>query len=108
MPASGDASPIPPPGPDAAGAPREPDGPLDRLARLARRTIGVDTVIIACTDADGAWRAVAGAAPGPAPCPWSLDHPVRAADGRLLGTLRLLHSQTRQLFPDDRQALQDL
>lgn len=108
MPASGDASPIPPSGPDAAGAPREPDGPLDRLARLAQRSIGVDMAVIACTDADGAWRAVAGTAPGPAPFPWSLDHPVRAADGRLLGTLRLLHNQMRRLSPDDQQTLQDL
>ncbi|WP_313701433.1 diguanylate cyclase [Achromobacter sp.] len=108
MPATGDATPTPPPGDAAGGAQRDPDGPLDKLARLACRMFGVDLADIVCTDADGVWQAAAGAACAHARCPWSLELPVRATDGRLLGVFRLGHGQPRDLSDEDRQALQDL
>ncbi|MNT21382.1 hypothetical protein D3C72_1567200 [compost metagenome] len=40
--------------------------------------------------------------------PWSIECPVRAADGRLLGSLRLLHGQARDVTDEDSRALQDL
>ncbi|SIT32550.1 sensor domain-containing diguanylate cyclase [Achromobacter sp. MFA1 R4] len=113
MPATGDASPSPARVDDADGAQPEADGPLDKLARLARRLFGVDMARVACTDADGVWQAVSGALPSALPSmtadlPWSLECPVRAADGRLLGAFRLLHGKPREVTDEDRQALQDL
>ena len=108
MPVTGDAPLTPSPRDAADCPPRDPDGPLDRLARLARRMFGVDMAAIACTDADGAWQAVAGRAGAPVQCAWSIEHPIRAADGRLLGAFRLWHGQAREFTGDDRQALQDL
>ena len=63
MPATGDfpCAPGPAPAAGAGKAQPEPDGPLDRLARLARRQFGVDMVLVACSDADGLWQAQAGA-----------------------------------------------
>ncbi len=108
MPVTGDAPLTQSPG-DAADCPQcDPEGPLDRLARLARRMFGVDMAAIACTDADGAWQAVAGRADAQVQFAWSIEHPVRAADGRLLGAFRLWHGQAREFTCDDRQALQDL
>jgi len=97
-----------PPGDSAGGAPGEPDGALARVARLARRLFSVDMAILASTDAaDDAWQAVAGEPPA-ASQPWSIECPVRAADGRLLGGLRLLHGQAREFTDEDTQALKDL
>lgn len=109
MPATGDATLTPMPGDGAGGVLQaEPDGPLDKLARLARRQFGVDMALVACTDADGVWQARAGAPPANPDFPFSTECPVRAADGRQLGTFRLLHGQARTFTPDDRLALQDL
>jgi len=110
MPATGDPYVTPLPGDRADGAQCEPDGSLVRLARLARRLFNVDMAILACTDADAAddaWQAVAGEPPA-ASQPWSIECPVRAADGRLLGGLRLLHGQAREFTDEDSQALKDL
>ncbi|WP_312997900.1 diguanylate cyclase [Achromobacter animicus] len=108
MPATGDVSPTPSPV-DAAGvAQRDPDGPLDKLARLACRMFDVDLAAIVCTDADGVWQAAAGPACAGGRCPWSFELPVRAADGRLLGVFRLGHGQAREFPDEDRKALQDL
>ncbi|MGE8657943.1 MAG: diguanylate cyclase [Achromobacter sp.] len=85
----------------------ESGDPLDRLARLARRLFSVDLVILACTDAAGTCQAVDGAPP-PSGQPWSLEWPVRAADGRPLGGFKLLHRKARDFAADDRQALTDL
>nr|WP_246302393.1 sensor domain-containing diguanylate cyclase [Achromobacter anxifer] len=87
------------------------DGPLDRLARLARRHFGVDMALVACSDADGVWQAQAGALPASGAesgsLPFSVDCPLRAADGRQLGTFRLLHGQARDFGDDERDALRD-
>ncbi|AVG38900.1 sensor domain-containing diguanylate cyclase [Achromobacter insolitus] len=87
------------------------DGPLDRLARLARRHFGVDMVLVACSDADGVWQAQAGALPAacaePGSLPFSVDCPLRAADGRQMGTFRLLHGAPREFADDDLDALRD-
>jgi len=87
------------------------DGPLDRLARLARRHFGVDMVLVACSDADGVWQAHAGALPAacaePGSLPFSVDCPLRAADGRQMGTFRLLHGAPREFADDDLDALRD-
>ncbi|WP_373418127.1 GGDEF domain-containing protein [Achromobacter anxifer] len=87
------------------------DGPLDRLARLARRHFGVDMALVACSDADGVWQAQAGALPASGAesgsLPFSVDCPLRAADGRQLGTFRLLHGQARHFGDDERDALRD-
>ncbi|WP_254595931.1 GGDEF domain-containing protein [Achromobacter anxifer] len=87
------------------------DGPLDRLARLARRHFGVDMALVACSDADGVWQAQAGALPAcgaeSGSLPFSVDCPLRAADGRQLGTFRLLHGQARDFGDDERDALRD-
>lgn len=87
------------------------DGPLDRLARLARRHFGVDMALVACSDADGVWQAQAGALPASAAesgsLPFSADCPLRAADGRQLGTFRLLHGQPLDFGDEDRNALRD-
>ncbi len=87
------------------------DGPLDRLARLARRHFGVDMALVACSDADGVWQAQAGALPASGAesgsLPFSVDCPLRAADGRQLGTFRLLHGQPRDFGDDERDALRD-
>lgn len=113
MPATGDFPPAPAPAPaEGAGeAQAEPDGPLDKLARLARRQFGVDMVLVACSDADGVWQARAGAPPAgeaaPGSLPFSAECPLRAGDGRQLGTFRLLHGQARGFSDDDRRALQD-
>lgn len=108
MPAIGDASPTQPSGAAPGGAQRDPDGPLDKLARLARQMFGVDLAVIACTDADGVWQAAAGSANPHARFPWSLEIPVHAADGRLLGVFRLGHGQARDFTDEDHQALHDL
>jgi diguanylate cyclase (GGDEF)-like protein/PAS domain S-box-containing protein len=96
------------PGDGAGGMQAEPDGPLDKLARLARRQFGVDMALVACTDADGVWQARAGTPPVSPDFPFSAECPVRAADGRQLGTFRLLHGQARAFNDEDRLALQDL
>ncbi|WP_231570370.1 diguanylate cyclase [Achromobacter sp. RTa] len=86
----------------------EPDGPLDKLARLARRQFGVDMVLVACSDADGVWQARAGSPPAAfASLPFSAECPLRASDGRQLGTFRLLHGQPRDFSAEDRRALED-
>ncbi|MEN4920355.1 diguanylate cyclase [Achromobacter spanius] len=108
MPATGDAPLTQPPGDGAGEAQAEPDGPLDRLARLARRLFGVDMALVACTDADGVWQATAGEPPASAEFPFSTECPVRGADGRQLGAFRLLHGQARAFSDADRQSLQDL
>lgn len=107
MPAFGDSNPTPPSGDGAAGSHGEPDRSLDRLARLTRRLFDVDMAILACTDVDGTWQAVDGTSPAN-PQPWSIQCPVRATDGRLLGGLRLLHGQAREFTDEDKQALHDL
>src|SRR6478752_2854045 len=96
MPVTGDPCVNPPPGDRADGAQCELDASLARLARLARRMFSVDMAILACTDADAAWQAVDGTPPADSQ-PWSIECPVRAADGRLLGGLRLLHGQARDV-----------
>jgi diguanylate cyclase (GGDEF)-like protein/PAS domain S-box-containing protein len=84
------------------------DGPLDKLARLARRQFGVDMVLVACSDADGVWQARAGALPAAAgPLAFSAECPLLAGDGRQLGTFRLLHGQARAFSDEDRRALED-
>ncbi|MFD4839024.1 diguanylate cyclase [Achromobacter sp. NPDC058515] len=108
MPATGDASPTPAPVDSAGGVQAEPDGPLDKLARLARRLFGVDMALVACSDADGVWQAQAGAPPAAPDFPFTAECPVRAADGRQLGAIRLLHGQARHLTDEERQALRDL
>ncbi|WP_326494500.1 MULTISPECIES: PAS domain-containing protein [Achromobacter] len=104
----GDPNPNRSPGDAAGGAHCELDGTLDRLARLTRRLFSVDMALLAYTDADGAWRAVDGTPPPADSPPWSIECPVRAADGRLLGGLRLLHGQARDFSDEDRQALQEM
>lgn len=108
MHAAGDASLTPMPGDGAGGAQAEPDGPLDKLARLARGMFGVDMALVACSDADGVWQAQAGVPPTAPDFPFSAECPVRAADGRQLGAFRLLHGQPRGFSDEDRRALQDL
>lgn len=108
MHAAGDASLTPMPGDGAGGAQAEPDGPLDKLARLARGMFGVDMALVACSDADGVWQAQAGVPPMAPDFPFSAECPVRAADGRQLGAFRLLHGQPRGFSDEDRRALQDL
>lgn len=107
MPVIGDPYPTRPPGDGAGGAQCDADGSLDRLARLTRRFFSVDMAILAGTDANGAWQAADGSPPSN-PQPWSIECPVRAVDGRLLGSLRLLHGQARDVTDEDNQALQDL
>lgn len=109
MPATGDASNSSSPRDGQGAVQPEPDGPLDKLARLARRLFDVDMALVACTDADGVWHAQAGTAPeNPSNIPFSAESPVRAADGRQLGVFRLLHGQPRDFPAKDRQALEDL
>lgn len=104
----GDPNPNRSPGDAEGGAHCELDGTLDRLARLTRRLFSVDMAVLACTDADGAWRAVDGTPPPADPPPWSFECSVRAADGRLLGGLQLLHGQARDFSDEDCQVLQEL
>lgn len=109
MPATGDFPCAPGPA-LAAGAGKaqpEPDGPLDRLARLARRQFGVDMVLVACSDADGLWQAQAGAPPAAAQPAFAAECPLLDEDGRQMGTFRLLHGQAREFGPQDRQSLED-
>jgi len=67
--------------------------------------------LVACSDADGVWQAQAGALPvaatGPGSIPFSVDSPLRACDGRRLGTFRLLHGQPRDFSHEDLDALHD-
>lgn len=111
MPATGDVPPAPAPAGGAEEVPAGLDGPLDRLARLAKRHFGVDMALVACSDADGVWQAQAGAPPAPGAepgsLPFSVDCPLRAGDGRQLGTFRLLHGQPRDFSDADRDALRD-
>lgn len=109
MPVIGDPYLTRPPGDGGGGAQCDPDGSLGRLVRLTRRFFRVDFAILAGTDADasGAWQVADGAPPSNSQ-PWSIECPVRAADGRLLGSLRLLHGQARDVTDEDKQALQDL
>ncbi|HEY9317848.1 MAG TPA: diguanylate cyclase [Achromobacter sp.] len=107
MPATGDPNATRPPGDGAGGAHGEADDSLGRVARLARRLFGVDMVILAGASAAGAWQAVDGTPPAK-PQPWSVDCPMRAANGHLLGSLRLLHGQARDFTDDDSLALTDL
>jgi len=109
MPATGDASKSSLPRNGQGAVQPEPDGPLDKLARLARRLFDVDMALVACTDADGVWQAQAGMpTENPANIPFSAESPVRAADGRQLGVFRLLHGRPRDFTAEDRQALEDL
>ncbi|AZS79406.1 sensor domain-containing diguanylate cyclase [Achromobacter spanius] len=103
----GDPYLIQPPGDGSGGAQCKPDGSLDRLVRLARRLFDVDMAILAGTDVDGEWQ-VADGTPPASSLPWSIECPVRAADERLLGSLRLLHGQARDVTEEDSQALTDL
>lgn len=109
MPATGDASLSSSPRDGQGAVQPESDGPLDKLARVARRLFGVDLALVACTDADGVWQAQAGTPPAdPANIPFSAESPVRATDGRQLGVFRLLHGKPRDFTAEDRQALDDL
>ena len=107
MPAIGDPYPTRLPGDGVGDAHSEPDGSLDRLVRLTRRLFNVDFVVLACTDAGGAFHAVDGTLPVHSR-PWSIECPVHAADGGLLGGLRLLHGQGRDFTDEDSQDLTDL
>ncbi|MBB1593393.1 sensor domain-containing diguanylate cyclase [Achromobacter sp. UMC46] len=107
MPVIGDPSLTRPADDGAGGAHCEPDGSLNRLVRLTRRLFSVDVAILVCSDADDAWQAVDGTPP-PESQPWAIECPVRAANGRLLGGLRLLHGQARGFTDEDNQALKDL
>ncbi|CAB3913851.1 hypothetical protein LMG26858_04884 [Achromobacter anxifer] len=111
MPTPGDVSPVSARAGCAENVQTGLDGPLDRLARLARRHFGVDMALVACSDADGVWQAQAGALPAcgaeSGSLPFSVDCPLRAADGRQLGTFRLLHGQARDFGDDERDALRD-
>ncbi|MPT26792.1 MAG: sensor domain-containing diguanylate cyclase [Achromobacter sp.] len=107
MPVIGDPYPTRPSGDGLGGAHSESDGRLDRLARLARRLFQVDMAVLDCAVAAGALQGVDGTPPAHSPS-WSIECPVRAADGRLLGGLRLLHGQPREFTDGDRQDLADL
>ncbi|MGY6269818.1 sensor domain-containing diguanylate cyclase [Achromobacter denitrificans] len=113
MPVTGDfpSAPASAPAEGAGGEQAERDGPLDRLVRLARRQFGVDMALVACSDADGVWQARAGAPPAagaaPGSLPFSAECPLRASDGRQLGTFWLLHGQDRTFTDEDRRALED-
>ncbi|WP_424240337.1 sensor domain-containing diguanylate cyclase [Achromobacter sp.] len=111
MPATGDVPPACAPAGGAESVQTGLDGPLDRLARLAQRHFGVDMALVACSDADGVWQAQAGALPAaatePGSIPFSVDSPLRACDGRRLGTFRLLHGQPRDFSHEDLDALHD-
>ncbi|WMD22662.1 diguanylate cyclase [Achromobacter seleniivolatilans] len=113
MPASGDvpSAPAPTDSPDiSSDCLLDQDGPLDRLARLARRYFGVDIVRVACIDADGVWQAQAGDLAidtAVTAFPFVAECPLRARDGRQLGAFRLLHSQERGFDDGDRRALHD-
>ena len=108
MPATGDAPLLHSPGDGAGAVQPEPGGPLDKLARLARRLFGVDMALVACTDADGVWQAQSGAPPAGADVAFAAECPVRTLDGRRLGVFRLLHGQRRDFTDEDRLALEDL
>jgi len=113
MPVIGDPYATRPPGDGASRTHCEPGRSLDRLARLTRRLFRVDMVVLACTDAnadanaDASRQAVDGTPPAGSQ-PWSVECPVHAADGRLLGVLRLVHGQARDFTDEDRRALMDL
>ncbi len=107
MPVIGDPPPTRPPGEGVGSGHGGSDGALERLARLARRLFNVDTAIVARADAAGACEAMAGTPPA-SPQPWSMQSPIRAADGRLLGSVRLLHGEARAFTDEDSQTLQDL
>lgn len=107
MPVIGDPPPTRPPDEGAGSGHGGSDGSLERLARLARRLFNVDTAVVARADAAGACEAMAGTPPA-SPQPWSMQSPIRAADGRLLGSVRLLHGQARAFTDEDSRTLQDL
>jgi PAS domain S-box-containing protein len=108
MPVIGDPYLTRPPGDGAGGAQWDAEGSLVRLARLTRRFFSVDMAILAGTDASGAWQVADGTPPPSNPQPWSIECSIRAADGRLLGSLRLLHGQARDFTDEDSLGLQDL